>query len=245
MIRRMKKNQPTPILFLDFDGTISKRDVTDAVLEQYADKRWEVAETAWRIGRIGSRLCLSEQMNLVHASRSQLNALLDKMEVDDGLSRLLEFCTVRGIPVHVISDGFDYCIHRILRRAINGQHRAIKSVCASHLDLNGPPWKTEFPFFRQPCAHGCATCKPAVMRLLNPTNAPAIFAGDGLSDRYAVECADLVFAKADLANYCDAHSIPHVAINTLADVAAEIDAWIAERTFRQQQTRDEFPMSVS
>jgi 2-hydroxy-3-keto-5-methylthiopentenyl-1-phosphate phosphatase len=39
------------------------------------------------------------------------------------------------------------------------------------------------------------------MRLLNPGNAPALFAGDGLSDRYAVESASLVFAKNGLATY--------------------------------------------
>jgi 2,3-diketo-5-methylthio-1-phosphopentane phosphatase len=231
----MKKTAQTPILFLDFDGTISRRDVTDVILEQYANGKWQAAETAWRDGRIGSRACLSEQMSLVQATRSQLHALLEAIEIDEGLATLLDLCQTRNVTTHIISDGFDYCIERILARLVNGQRSAIKNVCASHLNLSRRPWLTEFPFFRQSCAHGCATCKPAVMRLLNPTNAPAIFVGDGLSDRYAVECADLVFAKNDLARYCRDNSIEHNEYTTLSEVEQQIKAWMIARNFRRDE----------
>ena len=45
-------------------------------------------------------------------------------------------------------------------------------VCASQLEVGSERyWRTEFPFFQQVCSHGCATCKPAVMRLLNRADA--------------------------------------------------------------------------
>ena len=37
----------TPILFLDFDGTISRRDAVDAILETYADPKWLTFESEW------------------------------------------------------------------------------------------------------------------------------------------------------------------------------------------------------
>jgi len=67
------------------------------------------------------------------------------------------------------------------------------------------------------------------MRLLNPTGAPAIFAGDGLSDRYAVESADLVFAKNELAGYCCANSIPHIEYENLIDVAAHLQSLMSSK----------------
>jgi 2-hydroxy-3-keto-5-methylthiopentenyl-1-phosphate phosphatase len=73
------------------------------------------------------------------------------------------------------------------------------------------------------------------MRLLNPTNAPAIFVGDGLSDRYAVECADLVFAKNDLARYCRDNSIEHNEYTTLSEVEQQIKAWMIARKFRRDE----------
>ncbi len=74
------------------------------------------------------------------------------------------------------------------------------------------------------------------MRLLNKTNAPAIFVGDGLSDRYAVESADLVFAKDGLAAYCAENSIEHTPYQTLGDVASYLDRWLAGRVFLREET---------
>jgi len=217
------------VLFLDFDGTITRRDVVDVILETYADPKWLVYEAAWRAGRMGSRDCLHAQMSLVRVTRQQLNSLLDSIAVDEGLIDLFETCAAHKIPAHIISDGFDYCLDRILGRVLNGHRSLIESVRASHLEISTRPWRTQFPYFQKSCGHGCATCKPEVMRLLNPTGAPTIFAGDGLSDRYAVENADLVFAKNELATYCGANSIPHIEYENLTDVAAHLQSLMSSK----------------
>lgn len=229
---------PKAILFLDFDGTIIQRDAVDVILEVYADPKWLELEAEWRAGRMGSRDCLQAQMGLVRASRQQLDSLLDEIEIDEGLTPLLELCAAHDIPAHIISDGFDYCIRRILLRANKRVHSLLRGarVCASRLEARGNQWRTSFPFFHQTCAHGCATCKPAVMRLLNPANAAAIFVGDGLSDQYAVESADLVFAKSGLAGYCRENSVEHVSYNTLEDVAEHLDRWLVARMFIESET---------
>jgi 2,3-diketo-5-methylthio-1-phosphopentane phosphatase len=229
---------PKTILFLDFDGTITRRDAVDVILEVYADPMWLELEAEWRAGRMGSRDCLQAQMGLVRASRQQLDSLLDEIEIDEGLTSLLELCAAHDIPAHIISDGFDYCIRRILSRANKRVHSLLRGarVCASRLEARGNQWRTSFPFFHQTCAHGCATCKPAVMRLLNPANAAAIFVGDGLSDQYAVESADLVFAKSGLAGYCRENSVEHVSYNTLEDVAQHLDRWLVASVFIESET---------
>jgi 2,3-diketo-5-methylthio-1-phosphopentane phosphatase len=230
---------PNAMLFLDFDGTLTRRDAVDAILEAYADPEWLRFESAWREGRLGSRDCLQAQMALVRASRGQLDALLDEIEIDEGLIPLLEMSAAHNIPVHIVSDGFDYCIRRILSRSrrLGALLRGAR-ICASRLEARGQLWRTSFPFFQQTCGHGCATCKPAVMRLLNPTNAPALFAGDGLSDRYAVDSADLVFAKNGLATYCKENGIEHASFINLNDVAAHVDQWVVSRTFLKDELEE-------
>jgi len=230
----------TPILFLDFDGTISRRDAVDAILETYADPKWLTFEAEWCAGLIGSRDCLRAQMSLVRASRKQIDALLDEIGIDEDLVPLLEMCARQEIPAHIVSDGFDYCIRRILSGASKRVAALLRGgrICASHLESRGHLWRTEFPFFHQTCGHGCATCKPAVMRLLNKTNAPAIFVGDGLSDRYAIECADLVFAKDGLAEYCTEQSIEHTPYQHLGNVTAHINRWLAGRVFLREEALD-------
>ena len=235
-----KLQTPNAILFLDFDGTITGRDVVDAILETYAEPEWLRFEADWRAGRMGSRECLRAQMSLVRANRKQLDSLLDEIEIDDGLLPLLETCAAHELPVHIVSDGFDYCIRRILGRASKRVHALLRGarVCASRLEARGHLWRTEFPFFHQACAHGCATCKPAVMRLLNHSNVHAIFVGDGLSDQYAVESADTVFAKGPLAAYCGEQSIEHTPFNNLADVATHLDRWLVSRVFTEEEVEE-------
>lgn len=222
----MHEFAPAPVVFLDFDGTISRADVVDAVLDRFADRAWTTVEEEWRAGRIGSRECLRKQMALVRATPSEIDALVGDIGLDAGFGSLLETCAAHRLRVHVISDGFDYCIERILKTAPAPLQQAIAGmrVCASHLEPAGASeWRVGFPYFADDCAHGCATCKPAVMAELNPAGAPSVFVGDGLSDRFAVRAADVVFAKEKLAAYCGEQSFGYVPYTTLADVAGEID----------------------
>src|SRR5437773_924927 len=87
-----------------------------SILEAFADPAWLEIEDAWLSGRIGSRECLTRQMALVSATRDQVDQLLDEIGVDPGFAMLLETCAARAVPVHIVSDGFDYCIDRILGR---------------------------------------------------------------------------------------------------------------------------------
>jgi 2,3-diketo-5-methylthio-1-phosphopentane phosphatase len=226
-----------PILFLDFDGTITKRDAVDAILESFADSRWLEIEEDWKQGRIGSRECLAAQMRLVRATKDQIDALLDSIEIDEGFVKLLDTCAERGVEVHIISDGFDSCIKRILARpALNLQARMNRvRVFSSHLEAVRDRWEVDFPSFHQSCGHGCATCKPAIMSLLNPSGGPTIFVGDGLSDKYAATSADLVFAKDKLAALCHEQRIAHRQYRNLADVAAQLDVLLDSDTAIEQE----------
>jgi 2-hydroxy-3-keto-5-methylthiopentenyl-1-phosphate phosphatase len=214
-----------PVVFLDFDGTITRQDATDAVLEAFADPRWLDVEAEWKEGRIGSRECLTRQFALVNATPGQLDALLDEIEVDAGLASLLAACAARHVPVHIVSDGFDYCIRRILARPalMLAPHLTRMEIASSHLEWTGGHWAASFPFAAASCVHGCGTCKPATMTRLNPQGRPTVFVGDGLSDRFAAACATRVFAKHALAAYCDREGIGYSSYDGLAEVAAQLD----------------------
>lgn len=221
-----KKARPKkPIVFLDFDGTITRRDAVDAILEKFADPRWLEIEEEWKAGRIGSRECLAAQMHLVRATKDQVDALLDSIDIDEGLARLLATCATHGVEAHIISDGFDYCIDRILARQSLNLRTHLNGVrmLSSHLEAHADRWLVDFPLFHQSCGHGCATCKPAMMSMLNRGGGPTIFVGDGLSDKYAAASADLVFAKDQLAAFCREQQIAHRRYISLADVAEQLD----------------------
>jgi 2,3-diketo-5-methylthio-1-phosphopentane phosphatase len=223
-------------VFVDFDGTVSKDDVVDAILEAHADPGWHRIEDEWQAGRMGSRECLREQMSLVRATEQEMNALVDRIELDEGFGALLHTCARHAVPIHIVSDGFDYCIERILRRA----ERDFQwlpgglQVCASHLEPGDDrTWRVGFPFFPDVCAHGCATCKPAAMHeLCADGHGPNVFVGDGLSDRYAAAAADMVFAKSALARHCRSERIAFTPFETLRQVSVALEQLLHDPAIR-------------
>ena len=231
----------SPVLFVDFDGTISKRDVIDRILEEFADDRWLAVEEKWVRGEIGSRQCLSEQFAFVNVSPGELNEFLDTLELDEGFGALLDFCLAANIETHIVSDGFDYYIKRLLAKNLHPAQTDALKIWANRLipqENNG--WQTEFPYFPQVCKDGCATCKPRVMSEQNSLNAPTIFIGDGLSDRFAAKVADVVFAKHKLSKFCLQNGVPQTVYSTLKQVADNLNEAfeiIAPNSRREQQWR--------
>ncbi|MGI8469784.1 MAG: MtnX-like HAD-IB family phosphatase [Pyrinomonadaceae bacterium] len=215
----------SPVLFIDFDGTVSQKDVIDRILEEFADERWLEIEEQWISGKIGSRECLQKQFALVKTTPAELDEFLATLKLDAGFLPLLRFCSQAKIDVHIISDGFDYYIRRMLEKVVsNRQMLNGIGIWANRLLPAGQNlWRAEFPYFEKICRDGCATCKPKVMKLNNPRGAASIFVGDGLSDRFAARTADVVFAKKKLANFCARENITFVRYENLGEVAARLE----------------------
>jgi 2-hydroxy-3-keto-5-methylthiopentenyl-1-phosphate phosphatase len=231
---RLGGDSVKPMVFLDFDGTITRRDATDAILEAYADPEWLQIEEEWKRGRMGSRECLIAQMALVRATKAEIDSLLDGIAIDRGFVPLLDTCSAHGMPVHIVSDGLDYCIQRILSRPSLdlAAHLEGVQIVSNHLAPHEDRWNVDVASLAPSCIHGCGTCKPATMERLNTTGGPAVFVGDGLSDRYAAARADLVFAKDDLAAYCDEQAIPYAPYESLATIAERLEHLLREEAPR-------------
>jgi 2-hydroxy-3-keto-5-methylthiopentenyl-1-phosphate phosphatase len=212
-----------PTIFSDFDGTISQLDVTDVVLTQLAHPSWREVEQEWARGLIGSRECLERQMALVSASTKELNALVDSVAIDPHFANFHRFITRRAVPFYVVSDGFDIIIRRVLKNSgLNGPLRNGKHLFSSCLKVRGRRMKPSFPYAGPPCTHDCATCKAEIIRQRRRAGSPVIFIGDGLSDRFAAQAADIVFAKRQLLAYCRENGIACRPFETFAEIEAEL-----------------------
>ena len=209
--------------FLDFDGTISTKDVVDAVLSRFAPPEWEAIEREWVLGNIGSRECLSKQLALVRAGMPELEAVLKHVKLDPGFESFLKTATEREVPVTIASDGFDVFIRKILDQSL-AQKSLMDNVpvFCNRLEIRAGRLNTFFD--SAPCAHGCANCKEAVLKRLTGEKDFTIFVGDGLSDRFAAKASDLVFAKGALLDFCRAHKLKHRAY---ADFG-EIESWLKD-----------------
>jgi 2,3-diketo-5-methylthio-1-phosphopentane phosphatase len=203
-------------VFCDFDGTISDRDVTDALLEAFALPQWRDIEALWRAGAMGSRECMRRQVELLRCSRREMDRLLDAMAIDPAFPDFLAACREANIPVTVLSDGIDYAIRRVLHN--HGLNDL--PVYANRLRLRAEGgFGLDSPHADPACPAQSGTCKCALMRGLARPGTEAVLVGDGSSDFCAAEtAADFVLAKDSLLRRCRALGLPHAPYATFRDV---------------------------
>jgi len=237
-----------PIIVCDFDGTITQVDVTDLVLSQLAHPSWREVEQEWARGLIGSRECLKRQMALVDASARELNALIDSVAIDPHFESFYRFVRRNRVAFHVVSDGFDLIIRRVLRNSgLNGPLHNGTHLFSSRLKVRGRRLESSFPYSGPPCGHDCATCKVEIIRRLRGGGNRVVFIGDGLSDQFAAQAADVVFAKRQLLAHCRQNGIPCTPFENFAELQAELAAILDRGTAcevaRRGELKDRTPQS--
>ncbi len=207
---------------IDFDGTISCRDTTDAILQRFAEPGWEEIEAQWEAGAIGSRECMERQVALLRVSPDVLDTFTASLEIDWGFSAFVRLCQRHGVPVTVVSDGLDRTIHTLLGRAGLGH----LPVVANHLEpIGGDRWRMTSPHAAPGGACGSGTCK---CRIASGLSRPlTLLVGDGRSDFCLAGEADLVFAKKSLIAHCREATIPHHPFADFAQAVSLLESVLA------------------
>src|SRR5262245_10877559 len=102
-------------VLIDFDGTIAPDDPTDHLFERFADPYWRVLEDEWQSGRISSRECMQQQVELLRVSPSVLDEAITAIRIDQGFHAFVSFCRGCGAEVKIVSDGFARVVRPALR----------------------------------------------------------------------------------------------------------------------------------
>lgn len=206
-------------VFCDFDGTITRVDATDAVLEAFALPAWREWEERWVNGEIRSQECLSRQVELIRADRDTLIQFAADLPIDEGILVLERQCVELNIPLTVVSDGLDVIVEAVLRR-----HGLLHlPVFSNHLrwDEKGIP-TLSFPFAMPECESGAGTCKCALTVPWTRPESRPVYIGDGRSDQCVSMKMQTVFAKGALQKWCAAQHITHIPFETLTEVAKQM-----------------------
>ncbi len=230
-------------VWIDFDGTISQRDVLDELIRKFAkNDSWRLIEERWAAGLIGSFDCLREEFALLRVSAPELTDFVRRIPIDPGFNDLIKIFQSLGVPVAILSDGVERFIRLIL--AENGFSDI--PIYANRIAHKGDRLSLRCHLRSSLCESGAAHCKCSTAARIGQAAKKSIYIGDGRSDLCPAYKADVVFAKGVLAKELARRQKSHISYNTLRDVIARLQmVWLPE-TFAATATGvNALPLSVA
>lgn len=218
-----------PILFSDFDGTITDTDVYDFLVDQHGmgkEKRSVLAKKVLA-GDLSFRDYFEETMNSVNMTyKETVDACLGFVKLTPGFKEFYQFALDNGIRVIIVSSGMEPLIRELLEAHIGDLAKTIE-IEANQLDLDKATgrWKLVFHDDSE-FGHDKSL---TIRKFHTPNRPPLLFSGDGMSDMSAAKETDWLFVKAhhDLVHYCNEHKIPFTEFETFTTIEGHLKTILA------------------
>ena len=186
---------------LDFDGTITTRDISKELAIHYNEDQFWIIHNAYKNGELGMRDWLEQSAALLPSNYDQLIATaLHYAIVRPGFVDFLNYALSKSRPVVIASDGFGFYIEPILESI--GNSDMITRIYRNGLELDDHC----SPVVRHLHAHNnckiCGNCKANHVKELINSGFEVVFVGDGTNDIYGASVSHYIVARDRLADLC-------------------------------------------
>lgn len=216
-------------VFTDFDGTITKLDIGDELFIEFGTiepYHSQLKSGEMLIHEYWHTVCNSLRDN---ANQQAIKNFAYAAETDAYFRQFAQYCQQNGMPLCVVSDGFDIYINAVLGKL---ELEWVEVKCNQMLFEEGKKAQPYFPRASESCSCLCASCKRNAILEDVPDDSLIVFIGDGYSDFCAAKHADVIFAKNELAAYCNENKIPHHPFASFFDVWQILDKLIKNRKLK-------------
>ena len=217
----MIKNKKS-IIFSDFDGTITERDVIVMIMEKFAPPGWEEIKNKILYERtITLRDGVEKLFSLIDSSKK--NEIVDfvkkEVKIRNGFDEFLEFCKKENIDFNVISGGLNFFVEPVLEPYKN----KLKIFCNSG-NFKSEKIKIDYKYLPENCSlcGNCGCCKIEIIEKYSKENFIRLLIGDSLTDLAASKIADIVFARGDLIKYLEQDKISYIPFNNFYEVKEKL-----------------------
>lgn len=207
------------VYFTDFDGTITKLDTTEAMVQTFAQEGWQENMRKWEQGELSTEESAREILRLFRVTRKKLAHFVENIPIDDTFRDFVTYIEKRQEKLYILSDGFDFNLDLILQKAGLSQLQTYSNcliIKNNKYDLASP--------FTSPWCGKCGTCKKTLVENLKGAAEEAIYIGDGYSDICGSQAADLIFAKGHLLQHCHTLGIPAQPFTTFGEIIHWLEA---------------------
>jgi len=210
-----------PIIFCDFDGTITLSDNIVAIMRHFDPPGWGSIVDAIVSGAKSIRQGVGELFALLPSSMKDdvTRYVLDTAGIRPGFAELLALCREKTIPFYVTSGGIDFFLRPLLEPFdIDEDH-----IYCNSADFSNERIEIVWPHLcDDACRNDCGMCKTRVIRRFPASSHYRILIGDSVTDFEGAKLADLIFARSHLATKCRELGLPFYEYETFHDVIAVV-----------------------
>lgn len=187
-------SQQQPIIFCDFDGTITESETFVAMMKQFAPEVSakilpkifaQTVSLKEGVTLILESIASDRYQEMIQVSRTQ--------KIRSGFVELLDFLDERNIPLVVVSGGLRFMVEIVLADLLD----RVEAIYALDVDPSGEYLRLSSEFMGETELMD----KVKVMQKYAPSEAIAI--GDSVTDLNMALSVDLVFARSRLAKYLE------------------------------------------
>lgn len=205
-----------PMIFCDFDGTITNSDNIIAIMKKFAPAEWDDIKDKVLSQEISIKEGVGKMFALLLSEKKEIitEYILAHAEIRDGFREFVAFTKEEGIPLYIVSGGIDFFVKPLLDGVVEEAN-----IYCNHSDFSGETINILWPHAcDEECNNDCGCCKPSIIRKLAETDTYKIVIGDSITDLEATKLADQVIARDFLIKKCEEHSIPFSPFETFYDV---------------------------
>jgi 2-hydroxy-3-keto-5-methylthiopentenyl-1-phosphate phosphatase len=222
-----RAGSPSFQVLLDFDGTLVEPNVAIALVERFCPDGPRIAHEVdedLHAGRITLREAWARQVALLPVNRldEMTEYVVREVPLRQGATRFLGLLKEFDVPTVILSGGLEFFIRPVLAR-----EGISYPVFADGIERDGDGRLRVVHPYGHPTCRLCGICKAQVTSQFDRPGRSTVFIGDGSTDKYAAEVAEIVFARHRLKAYCERAGIPFFPFEDFDPVTDRLRGWLS------------------
>ena len=199
----------------DFDGTVTDKDVSFLLLDDFADGDWRKVLKQYQEGKITVGRFNTEAFAMIKADkRTLLEHIENKLEIRSGFREMVEYCRNGGLRFVIVSNGQDFYIEKILSDIGMGDIEFFSArslfrpegVIVQYIGPDGNLLDSDF--------------KETYVKLFLDEGYRIIYIGNGESDFLPAQQCHHIFATGNLLANCKQNNIACIPFTDFHDVVS-------------------------
>ncbi|WP_192913068.1 2-hydroxy-3-keto-5-methylthiopentenyl-1-phosphate phosphatase [Bacillus mesophilum] len=214
-----------PIIFCDFDGTITESDNIILIMEKFASVEANEIKNAILNEDLSIQEGVKQLFSLLPSSLKDeiISYVLENAKIRDGFNEFISFTQKHEIPLYIVSGGIDFFLHPVLE-----PYGPFENIFCNHADFSGEKINIVYPYSCDDIcsSQGCGCCKPSIIRSFSDKDMETIVIGDSITDLQAAKLAHHVFARDFLIKKCEQYDIPYQSFHNFYDIINKLEEMI-------------------